>query len=98
MNVVSVGSSQGFKFENVSKDNTPSTVVRVDEVKAFIAEYNDADGKKHAALCFHAPGSRAVFIANEKISGQHVVTSAKPWFGKAFVKALEGAAEEAESI
>jgi hypothetical protein len=87
------GSPQ-FKF---SKDEGGvGTVTGVAELKAYLVQYNDQEGKTQVRIALRVPGSESTFMLNERIAGQNVATSAYSWFHKALLDKLN--AESLERV
>jgi hypothetical protein len=81
-----------FKFEE-STDSGPNTIQGMRECRTYLVSYTDGAGKPQVRIAVQPLESKAVFMAQEKISGHNVFTSAHEWFEKAFNGALSEAGE-----
>jgi hypothetical protein len=95
--------AKGFKFGQAG-EGEPNSIQKIAKLDAFLVAYKDGEGKEQVRVAFRLAGGEATFIINEKIGGSNIVTSAHPWFHKAFVGKLESLGmenskgESAESI
>lgn len=85
--------AKGFKFGDAT-DGSPSSIEKIAKLEPYLVAYRDGEGKSQVRVAFRMPGGEATFIINERIGGNNVVTSAHPWFHKAFVAKLEADGQE----
>jgi len=82
--MASIPSPEGapqFKF-NDAHDGV-GTVTGVAKLDTYLVQYKDKEGRDTVRIAFRVPGTNSTFLLNERISGQHVATSAYEWFTKA---------------
>ena len=70
-----------FKYEQDSTQET-KVVTKAAPVDAFLIEYKDGEGKTQTRLGFKL--NDTMFLVQERIQGQNVVTPAVDWFNKSF--------------
>ena len=85
--------AKGFKFGQ-AESGEPSSIQKIAKMDAYLVAYKDGEGKDQVRVALRLPGGEATFVINEKIGGSNVVTSAHPWFHKAFVAKLEAEGQE----
>jgi len=85
------GSPQ-FKF--AQGDEGVGTVTGVAELKSYLVQYKDHEGKEQVRICFRVPGASSTFMLNERVNGQNLATSAYDWFHKALSDRLDSSGLE----
>jgi len=79
--------AKGFVFGDAD-GNAPRKILGITPAEIFFVNYTDGENRKQTRLAVRAPGSKSVFIFQEKIQGQFVATVAADWFQKGFVEKL----------
>jgi hypothetical protein len=80
--------AKGFVFGD-SEEGTPRKVLGITPAEIFFVNYTDGESRKQTRLAVRAPGSKSVFLFQEKIQGQYVATVAADWFQKGFSEKMK---------
>lgn len=67
----------------------PQTVTKVAPLDAYLAQYKDGEGKEQVRVVFKVPGSEAVFVLSDIISGRKVASTSTGWFKDSFNQQLK---------
>lgn len=72
-------------------------VVGILEIKTYLVNFRDGEGKEGNRVVFQPDGSDEVFNLQEMIAGRHVAARASRWFRESFNKKLN-MSKDVESV
>jgi hypothetical protein len=79
----------GFVMGRTDNSNSPNKVKNVIEVKTYLIQYNDKEGKEQVQLAFHVPGTDSVSLLKQQIQGQKVAAPSTDWLTKQFLEVVQ---------